>query len=521
MKMPTRTIGEGMAARSAIDSIRAQYDVVSPGAKTKRRNARIETTSETGSTSTQLPPMQRLQMLNLARDAARNFSVCRSMLKQLALNVVGTEYKLRLKIEHDGKDPSDPVVQAMNWFNKTWARTCDFRSDRHLADINRLLVLSVARDGDVGMLFDRDMLGTGKLAAYESDQICDPRPLPPGVAASDDGVLLDKFGREIGYFCSPKCGQTTAKLNEGTAFRRDPENEDGNMFKLLRTPWRFRQGRGTSDLFSTLADMLDIYEMRSKEIQSAKAAASIGGVIKKRNPEGPLLNDARLDPNVTAADAANEDIPSASDEPVYYKRLEALTGGFFEYLEGDDEFELVDPKRPNVNFAAFADHVICSAGSAWGMARCYSTMQASTSYTAFRGEMIMTWVTFGWWQKWLERYVQDWQAVRALRWAMDRGDIPALPAGWEASMAWQHPRMPSVDPLKDQQTFLAAVKNGTTSLEQEYGPAWAETVEELGREAEEFAKNGIPHPLFQTASGGVIEPSKTNTGDEENGNEKD
>ena len=148
--------------------------------------------------------MQRLQMLNLARDAARNFSVCRSMLKQLALNVVGTEYKLRLKIEHDGKDPSDPVVQGMNWFNKTWARNCDFRSDRHLADVNRLLVLSVARDGDVGMLFDRDMLGTGKLAAYESDQICDPKPLPPGVAASDDGVLLDQFGREIGYCGTPK-----------------------------------------------------------------------------------------------------------------------------------------------------------------------------------------------------------------------------------------------------------------------------------------------------------------------------
>jgi len=135
--------------------------------------------------------------------------------------------------------------------------------------------------------------------------------------------------------------------------------------------------------------------------------------------------------------------------------------------------------------------------------------------------MIMTWVTFSWWQKWLERYVQDWQAVRALRWAMDRGDIPALPVGWEAAMAWQHPRMPSVDTLKDQQTFREAVKNGTTSLEHEYGPAWAERIEELGREVEEYAKNGLPHPLFQTASGGVIEPSNTNTEDEGNGNEKD
>ena len=88
-------------------------------------------------------------------------------------------------------------------------------------------------------------------------------------------------------------------------------------------------------------------------------------------------------------------------------------------------------------------------------------------------------------------------------------------------MAWQHPRMPSVDPLKDQQTFREAMKNGTSSLGQERGPAWAETVEELRDEVEVYAKNGLPHPLFQTASGGVIEPSNTNTEDEENGNEKD
>jgi capsid protein len=147
------------------------------------------------------------------------------------------------------------------------------------------------------------------------------------------------------------------------------------MFRLLRAPWRFRQGRGTSELFGTIADLLDIYEMRSKEIQTAKAAASIGGVIKKRQPDGPELTDARLDP-------ANTD-PEGTAKPVAeqttYKKLESLTGGYFEYLEGDDEFELIDPKRPNPNFAGFAEHVVCSAGSAWGMARCYATMQANAS----------------------------------------------------------------------------------------------------------------------------------------------
>jgi len=488
------------APADTVSAARAQYDAVAPGAKKRRREAPIETAPETGRDSRQLPPMTRLAMLALVRDAARNFSASRAMLKQLGFNVVGTEFKLRIKVKHDAKDPADAVVAAQRWFNTVFARKCDFRSDLHLSDQNRLAVQAVARDGDCGMLFDRDFLATGRLVWWESDQICDPNPLPTGVKSSNDGVLLDAYGREIGYFTHGGRGRAIVPLRDGHVFPRDPLDDSKNMFRLLRVPWRQNQCRGTSDMFSVVADMLDVYEMRAKELQAAKVAASLAGIVKKAPSEGPAFSDPRLNP-ATAATATDADAPAAPAEK-NYNRLESLTGGYIEYLDKDDAFEMLDPKRPNLNTTAFADHIVNSAGSAFGMARCYSTMQAQASYTAFRGEMIMTWVMFRYWQKWLERYMQDWQAVRAINWALDTGALKRrLPVGWETALAWQHPRMPSVNPLVDQQTFLAALKNGATSLEEELGPGWRDTVAELAEELEELRKKKIPHAIFETVSG--------------------
>lgn len=493
-------------------SAKAQYDAVAPNAKKRRREARVELNPETGKGSAQLPPMTRLAMIALVRDAARNFSSARAMLKQLGLNVVGTEYKMRIKLQHDAKDPKDPVVKGVNWFNHVFARNCDFRGDLHLFDMNRLFVQSVAMTGDVGMLFDRDFKKTGRLIAFESDQICDPTPLPAGVASSNDGVLLDSLGREIGYFAHPGMGKASQNLTEGHVFPRDPLNESANMFRLLRAPWRFNQYRGTSDMFSVVADLLDVYEMRAKELQAAKVAATLAGVIKKKDPPpgGPSATDPRLNPGYVGT----ADVPAAAAAPEpSYDRLEALTGGAFQYLAKDDVFEMLDPKRPNINTVLFGDSIIKSAGSSFGMARCYSTMEAQASYTAFRGEMVMTWVMFAYWQKWLERYVQDWQGTRALQFAQDTGIIPALPVGWQFAMAWQHPRMPSINPLIDQQTFLAALRNGTTNLEEELGPGWRDIIEQLQAEIEYYAAAKIPHPLFQTVAGAPIPAPDGNASD--------
>ena len=493
---------EQSASQQAL-KIKAQHDAVSTGAKKMRRQPVIETTDETGEGSRQLPPMSRLLMINLCRDAVRNFSQSKCIVRQFGLSVVGTEFKLRIRIKHDRKDAKDPITQAENWFNRIFAPAAEFRNGLHLCEFNKLSVETLMHTGDMGMLFDADWLQTGKLLAYEGDQIMTPSDAPEATKKNwHDGVYTDTYGREIGYFATSKRGLNSARMEDGVVFKRDPLDETNNNFKLLRMPWRHNQKRGIPEIATAVADMLDLYEMRSKEIQTAKVNATMAGsVIKDPAMGGTTLTDKRLDPNVKEADAENETTPTKDPN---YKSFEALTGGYFEYIQKGEKVDWYDPKRPNVNFEAFNNFVAKSSGAGIGLARCYTLLEASTSYTAFRGEMIMTWVTFSFWQKWLERNVRDWQAIRALTFAQATGLIPALPEGWQFALGWGHPRMPSVNPLIDQQTFLAQLKNGSTSWQKELGPEYEEIFEELAENIEQANEKGIPLAIFETKSGSII-----------------
>ena len=77
---------------------------------------------------------------------------------------------------------------------------------------------------------------------------------------------------------------------------------------------------------------------RNKRIAAQLAlAASILGAAG-----GAVKSDRK-----TAASRANGKKGGRPRKEVNYKRLDALTGpGVLEYVEADDEFVLVDPKRP-------------------------------------------------------------------------------------------------------------------------------------------------------------------------------
>jgi capsid protein len=485
----------------ALAGVKNSYDAVQPTSKnTKRRTVFVDTAEETGATSRQLKPYDRLLAVAMVRDAVRNFSYAKSILKQIRLNVIGSHYKVQI---------SDPSAQsAQDWFNNVYARNCDFRSDLHICDMWGLALESVIRDGDCGQMIDLNLAQTGKLVYFEADQICDldTKSMADNTRMAglqcQDGILRDANWREVGYVLSPRLrGRTSVSAadNPYIAWR------DADDFTLLRMPWRFNQGRGVSELMASVNDLIDVYEMRAKELQSAKVAASMAGQIKRREPTGNADNPM-FDPDYTGTDTPGT-APTASEEqtePANYENLETLTGGFMEYMHADDTFELFRIDRPNVNMNEFIAQVVQTAGTSLGMAKCYATLEASASYTAFRGEMVMTWVAFEFLQKWVERYIQDWTAIRAIRWAVQAGKCQAPAAGWESSISWTHPIMPAIDEAKEQDGLTKAMKNGQKDLTDLLGPNWKPKIDKLGEQLKYAREKGVPLSANETVAGAVI-----------------
>jgi capsid protein len=498
-----------------------KYDAVSgssnaTGAGNKRRKSVIETTEESGSAGV-LNNSQRLKGVNLARDLERNYSVAKSLFKQLRNNIVGALGKIQVNTDDEfGKE-------ATTWFNKDFFNNCDFRSTEDFSKITRNILTAKKREGDILVYFDDGSQlnvkegGTGKIICYESDMICDltDKDKLPNGCTQESGVVRDQYGREIGYIVSKKRGQVSIdSSNLARMFRRDPDNEPENMVKLIKSTFRINQGRGTSELLSAIADMLDCYEMRSKELQSAKLAASLAGTIE-REESITDYDDVRLDPtNENPADGTTSEttLPEEQTEPVNYERMEALTGGIFDYLAKGDKLTLHDIKRPNIHMAEFIDHVTDAAGSVFGFAHAYSRMRADTSYTAFRGDMVMSWVSIIVEQKDLEREWLDWVGVRAIEWALRNGKIKSkAPDGWQNRISWHLPVMPFVDELKERQANAAALKNGEKTFSDLLGPDWNAKFEAFANELAKARKLGLPLSVFEQKSGGMAEGSEQET----------
>jgi hypothetical protein len=152
------------------------------------------------------------------------------------------------------------------------------------------------------------------------------------------------------------------------------------------------------------------------------------------------------------------------------------------------------------------------AGSAFGLARAYALLRADSSYTAFRGDMILSWAgAFYPMQKWLERCYADYCGIKALTWAMRKGYIKQLPKGWEQSISWTWPTMPEVDQLDAENATAQALKNGTTDFAALLGPDWRKRLEGLAEQINEIKRLGIPLSILEMKSGGSADnPKKDN-----------
>jgi capsid protein len=459
-------------------SSNGSYDLLDSANSKKRRRPSIETLNE----DKLLGSFGRMEAINVGRNLARNYATAVAHHRQFKLNVVGAKGpKLSMQTDDDEANKA-----ANREINVRFAKDPDARDDTHLTEVVANILTAVKREADVVVVFDDFDEDDGKLLFWEADQLTGLSeadwkrqtqfPAEQGYSQCE-GVIIDRRGVVRGWIVTHNRGMAISKLEDTIILKRDRDGDPGTA-RLIKSPWRLNQLRGTAELLPAAADYQDSYEILASEQQSAKVASKFAGVVKQKEGAEESLLDSGIDPE-SIIDGSGTDIQTGAPLAENYDRMEALTGGYMEYLGPDDDFEILDFNRPNVHLQEFLEHTLVNAGAAQGLTKTYSTLKTSTAYTAFRGDMLIAWAQFYWDQKFLERRFLDWVTSKRLAWAMRKGRIQQLPEGWDEKMKFIWPKMPSIDPLKTANAIKQEIANGTTDYSELLGPDWREILTKL------------------------------------------
>lgn len=484
----------------------------------QRRMSRIETQGENDI----LRPTLRLRGINLARDMLRNNPQFRGMARTMRANIVGDYGKLRFR------ESGGWYEAAQTWFNSLWARHADFIDGSTWRECLQLAAVAVETEGDFVAVFDDGILtggtGTGRLRFFEGDQICNLDDASFGEYSArgwtqNSGVLYDKFGRVVGVVVTSRRGLDCVPAADAFVLTRDPDAEDDPNWVLVLRKFRLAQTRGSASAIPALQTIIDSYEMLGYELLTAKQGASRYALVTMPQNDSGVAVPAGFDDvdggtggeggsgNADGADAnANADGETGADnsDDFHADALEEWSGANTDYAPFGTQITFDPANRPNSNMPGFLDYTTDVAGSALGMGHAYSRLRADTSYTAFRGDMVMTWMSFRDFQQFLEDSFSDWAARCAIRHGMETGAIPAAaPEGWEGEIAWQYPRMPSVDEQKEQAALQLKLKNGLTTFRDILGPSWREQLTQFAEEIDFARKLNLPLSVLESLPGGM------------------
>ena len=230
-------------------------------------------------------------------------------------------------------------------------RLCDVRGDHYpMQTLQRLWMLHIIRDGDVGVIFTEGAGGYPLLQTIPSHRIKGDGKAGPESPWNGyrlvDGVIVNDVGRPLAYRVH----------DDARASFQDISAVD---MKLRFLPRYADQVRGFSALGCAMVDFQDVDEVRRFELVAQKLAASI--VLAETNETGlpPDSAESMLGEDTTETNPdANIAMHTMQGGEIRYFR--SGTGGKLEALMAD---------RPTPAQQSFADSIIrqAMAGMGWSI----------------------------------------------------------------------------------------------------------------------------------------------------------
>ena len=428
--------------RRALDVVRRAYEGARVGRRTEGWHA-----VGTGANAEIAPALARLR--NRSRDLVRNNPYAAKAVHALVSNMVGTGIVPRARAQN---------ARAARQADRLWlafAGACDADGQTDFSGLQALIARAMAESGECLVRF-RDRRVEDGLPVPLQLQVLEPDHLDAGrnESLADGGFVLqgvefDPLGRRRAYWLFPVHPGEAGMMARGALVSRPvPARQVLHLFERLRPG----QVRGVPWFAPAILKLRDLDEYDDAELVRKKIEACFAAFVTGVEDEATL---------------GKEEIRTGG------QRVESFEPGMIEYLEPGKDVKFAAPSTSG----GYADYMrIQLHAVAAGVGLTYELLTGDLSqvnYSSIRAGLIefrrrmeaLQWQLLvpGLCRPVWQRFVTTAQAAGT------------LPAG-TIEAEWTAPRFEAVDPLKDIQADVLAVRAGVMTLKeaiarQGYDPA--------------------------------------------------
>lgn len=388
-----------------------------------------------------------------SRDLAKNNDYAHKFKKMVITNVIGPNgFKLQARVMNTATTADALANDTIEAGFADWSRrgVCEITGRMSFTDLCRALIGDVAIDGE---FLVRKVRGKAARNAYNfALQHIDIDRLDTNFNRAQTGssnavvmgIEIDAYRRPIAYHLF------TSHPNDGISGGREREivpADDIIHGYLVEYP---EQIRGAPWMSAAILTMHHLGEFEQSALLAARKGADTLGFFVSPDGTPPLMGDS-----------------GADDEPITVS-----VPGHYDTLPDGYDFKAYDSKYPDAMLADFTKSYLRRMASGLNVA--YNSLAndlEGVNFSSIRSGVIEErdqWMTIqGWFaDALLEPIYSDWISLALLSNALTMPNGSPLPAAKRDKFAahqWQGRRWQWVDPLRDIESSLAAIRAGLTS----------------------------------------------------------
>lgn len=422
-----------------------------------------------------------------SRDLCQNNSYAHRFLSMVAANIVGgTGIRLQARVYDRPEQPDKGANDAIETAFDTWGLrgACDVTGTLSWRDLQKLVITSVARDGEVLV---RKIRGRSAGNAYGfALQVIDIDRLDTRLMRKPEkgnteirmGVEINAFGRPLAYWLRPY-HPGDQWIAQGEVLSQHERVSADDIYHVRMTD-RPEQLRGLPWMHAAMVQLQNLGGYEEAAVIAARVGASKMGFFTSPDGESPKDGESA------------EGVPFMSAEP-----------GEFGTLPAGMTFENFNPDYPHAMYADFTKACLRGISAAWNVSyHGLSGDLTDVNFSSIRSGTLEErdqWIGL---QQWfIDAFVRpvylDWlpSALAFGQVALANGaPLPLAKLAKFSAHTWQARRWQWVDPLKDMNANILAIENGLKSpqsIAAELGTEFEDVLQQIAAANEMAQKLGI------------------------------